>query len=181
LPRIFKVDVRNDSGSAWLESSLRFAAEEAAVARPGSATVLGKLSELLFVEAVRRCIDTMPEGKKNWLAGLRDRFVGRALSLMHSQPAHPWTVDELARKVGLSRSALAQRFSDFLGQPPMQYLAHWRLQMAAQQLRDGEKSLADVAEQVGYDSEAAFNRAFKREFGMPPATWRRSEIEGKGA
>jgi AraC-like DNA-binding protein len=103
------------------------------------------------------------------------------LSLMHNQPAHAWTVDELARKVGLSRSALAQRFSDFLGQPPMQYLARWRLQLAAQQLRDGEKSLADVAEQVGYDSEAAFNRAFKREFGVPPATWRRIEIEGKGA
>jgi AraC-like DNA-binding protein len=180
LPRIFKVDVRNGSGSAWLESSLRFAAEEAAVSRAGSATVLAKLSELLFVEAVRRCIDTLPENEKNWLAGLRDRFVGRALSLLHSQPAHAWTVDELARKVGLSRSALAQRFSDFLGQPPMQYLARWRLQIAAQQLRDGEKSLADVAEHVGYDSEAAFNRAFKREFGMPPASWRRNEIGGKG-
>lgn len=179
LPRIFKVDVRNGSGSAWLESSLRFAAEEAAVSRAGSATVLAKLSELLFVEAVRRCIDTLPEGEKNWLAGLRDRFVGRALSLLHSQPAYAWTVDELARRVGLSRSALAQRFSDFLGQPPMQYLARWRLQIAAQQLRDGKKSLADVAEHVGYDSEAAFNRAFKREFGMPPATWRKSEIGSK--
>lgn len=153
---------------------------EAAVSRAGSATVLAKLSELLFVEAVRRCIDTLPEDEKNWLAGLRDRFVGRALSMLHAQPAHVWTVNELARKVGLSRSALAQRFSDFLGQPPMQYLARWRLQIAAQQLRDGEKSLADVAENVGYDSEAAFNRAFKREFGMPPASWRRSEIGSKG-
>ena len=180
LPRLFKVDVRNGSGSAWLESSLRFAAEEAAVSRAGGATVLAKLSELLFVEAVRRCIDTLPESDKSWLAGLRDRFVGRALSLLHTQPAHAWTVDELARNVGLSRSALAQRFSDFLGQPPMQYLARWRLQIAAQQLRDGEKSLADVAEHVGYDSEAAFNRAFKREFGMPPASWRRREIAGKG-
>jgi AraC-like DNA-binding protein len=179
LPRMFKVDMRSVSGSAWLESSLRFAAEEAAVARPGGATVLARLSELLFVEAVRRCIDTLPEGEKNWLTGLRDRFVGRALSLLHAQPAHAWTVEELARKVGLSRSALAQRFSDFLGQPPMQYLARWRLQIAAQQLRDGEKSLADVAEQVGYESEAAFNRAFKREFGMPPATWRRSEAGSK--
>ena len=180
LPRIFKVDMRSGSGSAWLESSLRFAAEEGAVARPGGATVLAKLSELLFVEAVRRCIDTMPENEKNWLAGLRDRFVGRALSLMHAQPAHAWTVDELAREVGLSRSALAQRFTDFLGRPPMQYLARWRLQIAAQQLREGEKSLADVAEHVGYDSEAAFNRAFKREFGLPPASWRKSEIENKG-
>jgi AraC-like DNA-binding protein len=179
LPRIFKVDVRNGSGSAWIESSLRFAAEEAAVSRAGSATVLAKLSELLFVEAVRRCIDTLPENEKNWLAGLRDRFVGRALSLLHAQPAQAWTVDELARKVGLSRSALAQRFGDFLGLPPMQYLARWRLQIAAQQLREGEKSLADVAEHVGYDSEAAFNRAFKREFGMPPASWRRSEFASK--
>jgi AraC family transcriptional regulator, alkane utilization regulator len=179
LPRIFKVDVRNGAGSAWIESSLSFAAEEAAVSRAGSATVLAKLSELLFVEAVRRCLDTLPEDEKGWLAGLRDRFVGRALSLLHSQPAHAWTVDELARQVGLSRSALAQRFSDFLGQPPMQYLSRWRLQIAAQQLRDGEKSLADVAEHVGYDSEAAFNRAFKREFGMPPASWRRSEFAAK--
>jgi AraC-like DNA-binding protein len=178
LPRMFKVDVRNGSGSAWLESSLRFAAEEAAVARPGSATVLARLSELLFVEAVRRCIDTLPQDGKNWLAGLRDRFVGRALSLLHARPAHAWTVDELAREAGLSRSALAQRFSDFLGQPPMQYLARWRLQIAAQQLRSGEKSLAEVAEDVGYDSQAAFNRAFKREFGLPPAGWRRSTLEG---
>jgi AraC-like DNA-binding protein len=154
-----------------------FAVDEAAGARAGSATVLAKLSELLFVEAVRRCIDTLPQNEKSWLAGLRDRFVGRALSLLHAQPARAWTVEELARKVGLSRSALAQRFSDFVGHPPMQYLARWRLQIAAQQLRLGEKSLAAVAEQVGYDSEAAFNRAFKREFGMPPASWRRSENE----
>jgi AraC family transcriptional regulator, alkane utilization regulator len=180
LPRIFKVGMRSASGSAWLESSLRFAVEEVAVARPGGVTVLAKLSELLFVEAVRRCIDTLPENEKNWLAGLRDRFVGRALSLMHGQPAHAWTVDELARKVGLSRSALAQRFTDFLGQPPMQYLARWRLQIAAQKLREGEKSLADVAEHVGYESEAAFNRAFKREFGLPPASWRRNESANKG-
>ena len=180
LPRMFKVGVRNDRASSWLESSLRFAAEEAGVSRAGSAMVLGKLSELLFVEAVRRCVESLPENEMNWLAGLRDRFVGRALSLLHGRPAHAWTVEELAREVGLSRSALAQRFSDFLGQPPMQYLARWRLQMAAQHLREGEESLADVAEHVGYDSEAAFNRAFKREFGMPPASWRRSENALRG-
>lgn len=174
LPRIFKVDMRNDPQSAWLESSLRFAAAEAAEWRVGSAIVLARLSELLFVEAVRRCIDTLPSDRKGWLAGVGDRFVGRALALMHAQPAHGWTVDELARKAGLSRSALAQRFTQLLGQPPMQYLAHWRLQIAAQELRVGTKSLAAVADQVGYESEAAFNRAFKREFGMPPAGWRRS-------
>lgn len=175
LPRLFKVNLRSGRASAWLESSVLFAVEEAAAARAGSTTVLAKLSELMFVEAVRRCIDTLPENEKSWLAGLRDRFVGRALSLLHAQPAHAWTVEELARKVGLSRSALAQRFGEFVGHPPMQYLARWRLQIAAQQLRLGEKSLAAVAEHVGYDSEAAFNRAFKREFGMPPASWRRSE------
>lgn len=130
------------------------------------------VSELLFVEAVRRCIDALPADRKGWLAGVRDRFFGRALAMLHAQPAHSWTVDELARKVGLSRSALAQRFTDLLGQPPMQYLARWRLQIAAQELLNGSKSLAAVAAQVGYDSEAAFNRAFKREFGMPPGRWR---------
>jgi AraC-like DNA-binding protein len=174
LPRIFKIDMRNDPRSAWLESSLKFAAMEAAEARAGSAIVLAKLSELLFVEAVRRCIDTLPLDQKGWLAGVRDRFVGRALSLLHTQPAYTWTVDELAKKVGLSRSAFAQRFSDLLGQPPMQYLARWRLQIAAQELLSSGKSLAAVATQIGYDSEAAFNRAFKREFGMPPAGWRKS-------
>lgn len=183
LPRLFKIDMRNDPRSAWLESSLQFAAAEAAELRAGSATVLGKLSELLFVEAVRRCIDALPTDRKGWLAGVRDRFVGHALSLMHAQPAHDWTVDELARKVCLSRSALAQRFTDLLGQPPMQYLARWRLQLAAQELLTGNKSITAIAEQVNYDSEAAFNRAFKREFGMPPARWRkkRSKEDVAGA
>ena len=179
LPRIFKVDMRSDPQSAWLESALRFAAAEAAHVRAGSVTVLARLSELLFVEAVRRCIDALPADRKGWLAGLRDRFVGRALSMLHAQPGHSWTVDELAQKVGLSRSALAQRFTELLGQPPMQYLARWRLQLASLELLNGSKSLVAVAEQVGYDSEAAFSRAFKREFGMPPATWRKSRVKAQ--
>ena len=172
LPRIFKVDMKG-SQAAWLQSSLQFAAEEAAQMRSGSTTVLGKLSELLFVEAIRRYIDTLPAEQSGWLAGLRDRFVGRALAQLHAQPARAWTVDALAGEVGLSRSALAQRFTDLVGVPPMQYLARWRLQIAAQQLRTSDHPLAAVAVDVGYDSEAAFNRAFKREFGMPPATWRK--------
>jgi AraC-like DNA-binding protein len=116
----------------------------------------------------------LPDDCKGWLAGLRDRFVARALTLMHARPAHPWTVEDLAREAGMSRSALAQRFTDLLGAPPMQYLAQWRLQLAAQQLRLTDRPLAVVAEDVGYESEAAFNRAFKREFGAPPATWRRN-------
>jgi AraC family transcriptional regulator, alkane utilization regulator len=173
LPRLFKVGMRGSS-AAWLESSLRFATEHAASAHAGSATVLAKLAELLFVESVRRYVDTMPEDRKGWLAGLRDRFVARALALMHARPAHRWTVEDLARQVGMSRSGFAQRFADLLGVPPMQYLAQWRLQLAAQQLRLGDRPLAAVAEDVGYESEAAFNRAFKREFGVPPATWRRN-------
>jgi len=180
LPRIFKVDVRK-GGAAWLESSLRFAAEEVGASRTGRAIVLAKLSELLFVEVVRRYVDTMPEGQKNWLAGLRDRFVGRALQILHGKPAHAWTVDELAREVGLSRSALARRFTDFLEQPPMQYLAQWRLLVAAQQLRDGVAPITDVASDAGYESEAAFNRAFKREFGLPPAGWRRRERQTRNS
>lgn len=176
LPRIFKIDMRHDPHSAWLESSMKFAAAEAAEWRAGSAIILARLSELLFVEAVRRCVETLPANRTGWLAGVHDRFVGRALSLLHAQPAHAWTVEELARKVGISRSALAQRFTELLGQPPMQYLARWRLQIAAQELLSGEKTLATVAEQVGYESEAAFNRAFKREFGMPPAGWRREHV-----
>jgi AraC-like DNA-binding protein len=181
LPRLFKIDMRNDPRGAWLESSLKFAAAEVADSRAGGTIVLARLSELLFVEAVRSCIEALPADQKGWLAGVRDRFVGRALSLLHAQPVRPWTVDELARKVGLSRSALAQRFTDLLGQPPMQYLARWRMQIAAQELLIGSKSLAAVAEQIGYESEAAFSRAFKREFGMPPAGWRKHQGKMDGA
>jgi AraC-like DNA-binding protein len=173
LPRLFKVGMRG-SGGAWLESSLRFATEEAVSARAGGAAVLAKLAELLFVEAVRRYVDTMPDDRKGWLAGLRDRRVARALTSLHARPAHPWTVEALARQAGMSRSAFAERFVDLLGFPPMQYLAQWRLQLAAQQLRHAERPLGAIAEAVGYESEAAFSRAFKREFGVPPATWRRN-------
>ena len=181
LPRLFKVDMRNDPRSAWLESSLEFAATEAAEWRAGSAIVLARLSELLFVEALRRCISALPPDRTGWLAGARDRYVGRALSFLHAQPAHQWTIDELARKSGLSRSALAQRFTELLGQPPIQYLARWRLQLAAQEVLSGNKSVATISEIVGYESQAAFNRAFKREFGLPPAGWRKSRRETERA
>jgi AraC-like DNA-binding protein len=180
LPRLFKIDMRHDPRAAWLESSLKLAAAEAAESRAGGTIVLARLSELLFVEAIRNCIEALPENQTGWLAGVRDRYIGRALSLLHGQAAHPWTVDELARKVGLSRSALAQRFTDLLGQPPMQYLARWRMQIAAHELLIGSKPLTAVAEQIGYESEAAFSRAFRREFGMPPAGWRRSKGKTNG-
>lgn len=174
LPNIMRVPFGADPASTWLKSLLDLGTQETLARRPGSDTVLAKLSELLFVEAVRRYSEGMPTEQKGWLAGLRDRFVGKALTLMHQKPGDPWTVDSLANEVGLSRSALAQRFTELIGQPPMQYLTRWRLTVAAQRLRTDGASLAAVAEQIGYDSEAAFNRAFKREFGVPPATWRRT-------
>ena len=173
LPRLLHVPLGDGPGAVWLMSLARRGAQENTAPGPGSATLLSKLAELLFVEAMRRYIETLPERQTGWLAGLRDRYVGRALGLMHERPAHDWTVDDLAEGVGLSRSALAQRFGDLLGQPPMQYLTRWRLVLAAAALRSSDRAIAGIAEESGYESESAFNRAFKREFEMPPAAWRR--------
>src|SRR4029079_850363 len=145
-----------------------------AAGRPGSETVLAKLSELLFVEAVRRYAESLPDSQTGWLAGLRDPHVARALALLHADVTRNWSVDDLGREVGLSRSALADRFIRLIGVPPMHYLANWRMQVATQHLRNTRASLGQVAETVGYDSEAAFSRAFKKAFGTAPATWRRS-------
>jgi AraC family transcriptional regulator, alkane utilization regulator len=173
LPALVRIPFGDGVAIEWLSSLLRLGARESSAPRVGSDTVLAKLSELLFVEAIRRYVDTLPAEHSGWFAGLRDRFVGKALNLIHGQPGAAWTIEQLAAKVGLSRSALAQRFTDFVGQPPMQYLTRWRLTVAAQRLRTEAVALGTVAEQIGYESEAAFNRAFKREFGMPPAAWRR--------
>lgn len=173
LPRLLKVSMRDGGTAAWVRSSIEFSVAESAAARPGSAAVLARLSEVLFAEAIRHYMDALPPDRAGWLAGLRDRHVGRALALLHEQPAHAWTVDELARKVGLSRSALGERFAELIGAPPMQYLTRWRTSLAARQLRDTRASILRIAGDVGYESEAAFNRAFKREFGLPPAAWRK--------
>lgn len=173
LPRLLKVSMRDDGTAAWVRSSIKFSVAESASSRPGSAVVLARLSEVLFAEAISSYMDELPPSESGWLAGLRDRYVGRALALLHERPAHRWTVDQLAKKVGLSRSALSERFNELIGSPPMQYLARWRTSLAARALRETKTSIVRVAEDVGYESEAAFNRAFKREFGLPPAAWRR--------
>lgn len=173
LPRLLRVPLGDGSGASWLITLARRGAQENTAPGPGSGTMLSKLAELLFVEAMRRYIESLPERQTGWLAGLRDRYVGRALTLMHEQPAREWTADDLAEQVGLSPSALRQRFSDVLGQPPMQYLTRWRLALAAATLGSSDRSIAQIAEEFGYESESAFNRAFKREFEMPPAAWRR--------
>jgi len=173
LPRLLKVSMRDGGTADWVRSSIRFSVAESAAARPGSAAVLARLSEVLFAEAIRHYMDELPPDRAGWLAGLRDRHVGRALALLHEQPAHAWTVDELAKKVGLSRSALGERFTELIGAPPMQYLTRWRTSLAARQLRETQASILRIAGDVGYESEAAFNRAFKRELGLPPAAWRK--------
>jgi AraC family transcriptional regulator, alkane utilization regulator len=173
LPRLLKVSMRDGGTAAWVQSSIRHSVAESASSRPGSAVVLARLSEVLFAEAVRHYMDELPPGQSGWLAALRDRYVGRTLSLLHEQPAHGWTVDELAKKVGLSRSALGERFNALIGSPPMRYLTRWRTSLAASQLRKSNVSITRIAADVGYESEAAFNRAFKKEFGLPPAAWRK--------
>ena len=174
LPRVLRVSLSDDPGALWLRSSVDLAVAETAQPRAG-ATMLAKLSELVFVETIRRYIKGLPDDETGWLPGLRDPHVARALALLHGRPAHPWTVEAVARAVGLSRTVLAERFMHYLGRPPIQYLTRWRLSLAADRLRDGSTSIGRVAEQVGYDSEASFTRAFKRAFGLPPATWRRAQ------
>jgi AraC-like DNA-binding protein len=173
LPPVLKLNLRTTPAGAWIESSFRFAVSEIAAGRMGSATVITKLSEVLFVEAVSQFVATLPAEKRGWLAGLRDPQIGRALALLHARPTETWTADALASEVGMSRSAFAERFTLLVGQPPMHYLAQWRMHLAAQQLREGRGSVAQVAFDVGYDSEAAFSRAFKRQFGASPGAWRR--------
>jgi len=174
LPPLLRVKLEQGGAAEWIRSTFQYAAEEVSAGRPGSETVLAKVSELLFVEAVRRYAEELPDGRTGWFSGLRDPHVARALALLHRDITRRWTVDELGREVGMSRSALADRFIRLIGVPPMHYLAAWRMQVATGKLRDTSGSLAQVAETVGYDSEAAFSRAFKKAFGTAPATWRRS-------
>jgi AraC-like DNA-binding protein len=172
LPAVLRIPVGDEPASAMLRELLRAGVRESAAARPGAESLLAKLSELMFVEALRRYVGDLPPGGRGWLAGVRDLHVGRALAAMHGDPARAWTVEELARASALSRSALAERFAELVGEPPIQYLMRWRLALAAQALRSGAEPMARVAERSGYESVAAFSRAFKREFGVPPAAWR---------
>jgi AraC-like DNA-binding protein len=175
LPKIFKVNIRADRSGQWLESSILHLVEEAGAGGVGSEAMLAKLSEALFVDTLRRYVAGLPEDQTGWLTGARDPVVGKSLGLMHRRVDHPWTIADLAKEVGLSRSALVERFTRYLSEPPMTYLTRWRLQLAARSLMKTPKGVAEIASEVGYESEAAFNRAFKRQFGMPPARYRREQ------
>ena len=146
--------------------------ENAGASTPGGEAVLAKLSEVLFIETLRRYIALLPREQTGWLAGIRDPEVGKAPALLHRQPAHPWTIAALANEVGISRSVLAERFRRYLAETPIAYLTRWRLQLGAQMLKATSRSVAEIAAEVGYESEPAFNRAFKREFALPPARYR---------
>ena len=176
LPRVACISIGDGRAMTLLSELLRIGVRESLEPRPGAEPMLARLAELIFVEALRRYARNLPPADKGWLAAMRDAGVGRALALIHEEPGRGWTVEDLASRVALSRSALAERFSVLVGEPPMQYLRRWRLALAAQSLRAGSESILQVATRSGYQTEAAFNRAFKREFGAPPAAWRRTAL-----
>lgn len=180
LPRVLRVPGTALGADSWVTTFLRAVVAESNQRRPGGEAVLERMSEMLFVEVLRRHIDSLPPGQTGWLAGMRDGAVGRALALLHEKPAAPWSMERLADQAGLSRSSLHERFVHFIGEPPMHYLTRWRMQVASGLLRDTSAKLIQIALDVGYESEAAFSRTFKREVGMSPGAWRR-ERRGTGA
>jgi len=173
LPRMLHVRAR--AGGGWLAQLVRMALAESQSRRAGGECVLARLSELLFVESIRQYVGTLPVERTGWLAGLRDPQIGSVLALLHARPGFRWTLQDLATQAGMSRSVLAERFVHLIGQPPMQYLTSWRMQVAAGALASGDK-VARVAFDVGYESEAAFSRAFKRLVGVSPAAWRAAGV-----
>jgi AraC-like DNA-binding protein len=175
LPAVFKVGVREDGSATWIESAIRHLVSESETSRPGSRALLARLAEALFIETLRRHMARLRQEDTGWLAAARDPAVGVALASMHREPTRDWTLAELAKRVGVSRTVFARRFVEVLGQTPLAYLASWRLSLGATRLRSSDDSVNEVALAVGYQSEAAFNRAFKREFGLPPAQYRKRE------
>jgi AraC-like DNA-binding protein len=176
LPSLVRVRVRGSNAGIWLEASVRYALAEARSPRPGGAGVLAKLAEVLFIEVLRLYMNDQSHSRTGWLAGLGDRVVGAALSSLHTQPSHPWTLEELAPVAKTSRSVLAERFQQLVGASPMQHLTQWRMLLAANLLCRSNAPLARIAESVGYQTDTAFSRAFRREYGAPPAAWRRRRV-----
>lgn len=177
LPKILKIDIRHVASREWIEASVRFAAGELAEGRLASSNIMTRLSELLLTEAVRQYSSNLANDECGWLNGLKDPHVGRALALMHHKLGEHWSVETLASEVALSRSAFVERFTSLVGMSPIRYLTVWRLRAARLNLRETTKTIAQLAHSVGYQSEEAFSRAFKREFGVSPARWREQSMQ----
>lgn len=177
LPPVFKVNISREASGEWIASSIRYLASERGSTRAGRSALLAKLAEALFIETLRQYLAELPPERTGWLAAARDPAVGRALAAIHREPAQAWTVAELAKQAGVSRSVFAGRFNHYLGEAPLAYLARWRIQLGARLLETTQDSVLQVAQKVGYESEAAFNRAFRREFDLPPARYRRGRSQ----
>jgi AraC-like DNA-binding protein len=175
LPRVFRAQMSADSQS-WLSNLLHVAAEESGLGGAGSETMLAKLAELIFVEVIRKHIARLPEGSRGWLSALRDRHIGHAMQLIHGEPSRQWTLESLAHEVSLSRSVFADRFTHHVGLSPIQYLTRWRMQLASRLLEVRDASIVQVAAKVGYESEAAFNRSFRKYVGVTPGIWRKTRL-----
>jgi AraC-like DNA-binding protein len=181
LPQMIKINMRGDATGQWLENSIRYLVAEADRGRAGQKVLLSKMAEALFIQTLRIYMERLPPEQTGWLAGARDPIVGGCLAMLHRQPFRRWRLADLATKVGASKSVVAERFAQLLGEGPLTYLARWRLQLAARLLQTTRKTILQVASEVGYESEAAFNRAFKREFGSPPAKYRKLNAPARPA
>jgi AraC-like DNA-binding protein len=181
LPPVFKVNIRGEGSGEWIESAIRHLASQRGSTSAGRTALLAKLAEALFIETLRRYMAELPAEQAGWLAAARDPAVGRALAAIHREPANTWTVAGLAKHAGASRTVFASRFNHLLGETPLAYLTRWRIQLGARLLETTDDSVLQVALQVGYESEAAFNRAFKREFDLPPARYRRGRLTRLGS
>ena len=179
LPPLFKVNIRREPSGEWIESSIRYLASERGSTRAGQSALLSKLAEALFIETLRQYMTELPADRIGWLAAARDPAVGRALAAIHREPAQAWTVAGLAKHAGASRSVFASRFNQLLGEGPLAYVARWRIQLGARLLETTDDTVLQIALKVGYESEAAFNRAFKREFDLPPARYRRGRSNNR--
>jgi AraC-like DNA-binding protein len=181
LPMVIKINLRDDVAGQWLEHSIRHLVTESGGGRPGRSVLLSKMAEALFIEALRRYMERLPAEQTGWLAAARDKIVGAAIAAIHRAPGRHWTLESLAEEAATSRSVLTERFARFLGESPLAYLAMWRMQLAARRLQTSRDTVLQVALEVGYESEAGFIRAFKREFGLPPAKYRRADLADNGS
>ncbi len=181
LPAVVKVDLLGAPPMNWLSNALGLTLSASDAPPVGDGATRDRLAELVLIEALRRYVHALPPGGAGWVAGLNDRFVGRALSLVHGRPSEPWTVERLGRHVGLSRSALGERFSEVMGEPIFAFLTRWRLQLAAEILLTTPRSIESIARDAGYESASAFSHAFKRVFGKPPSMWRKKQKRTKKA